>query len=287
MARSFDLQKKKRVAMPQWSELEADVLELILKRLAAIDIIRFKAVCKCWNIAASSYVSSPLYTPMLQTPWIMFHHNCITKKERSSSLTFFSLSENKPFKIKKDHEDDLVLGLSHGWLLNFNVESRTPYLVNPFSSSEGKIQLPWIDRKFFYLRNFNSVVLSSGPSRSKNFTIAIINSFFPQRLSFWDHGDTKWRSIDILFGKVYEHMICHNGEIYAFSRNTRTVDVWDFHGVSPKQTFYIEGVPQTLHEQWKVTKEKAYSVQRRIYLVESWLEDVLFVDKVFLKESTI
>ncbi|KAF3457467.1 hypothetical protein FNV43_RR02125 [Rhamnella rubrinervis] len=284
---SFGLQKKRCVAKPQssvqqsnWSDLHADVLELILKRLAVVDTIRFKAVCSCWNIAASSYVCSPLYEPMLQAPWIMFHYNY------KASLNFFSLTENRPYKIKRDDKEDLVLGASHGWLLNFNIESKTPYLLNPFSSSQGgKIQLPWMDCSFSYWMVFNSVVLSSDPSRSKNFTVATLNGFYPQRLSFWDHGDTKWRSINMTWWNVYEYMICHKGEIYAFSRIAWTVDVWDFHGVSPKQTFYIESVPLTLHEQWKVPKEIEYSVERRIFMVESsLLGDILIVERDFLLE---
>lgn len=294
MAESFGLQKKKSVVFrlptiakphssvqPSWSELQADVLELILKRLAVIDIIRFKAVCNSWNIAASFYVSSPLYSPLPQTPWLMFHCN----KQRNCSLGFFSLTENKPYMIEKEQENDLVLWSSHGWLVNFDVERKALYLLNPFSSSEGKIQLPWMDYNAAGWTIFSSVVLSSGPSRSKNFSIAILNCLPPQRLSFWYHGNTKWTRI-ILADQFYEDVICHNGEIYAFSRVTNTVEVWDFHGVSPKQIFDIESVPLTLRNQWEVPEEMEDSVKSRIRLVKSLLGEILFVEIVFSLEPT-
>nr|XP_048332924.1 putative F-box protein At4g22660 [Ziziphus jujuba var. spinosa] len=117
-----------------WSELQMELLDLIMKRLDAIvDIIRFKAVCSKWYRAAQLYMTSPLL--MLPSD----------KKEEADDCRFFSVAENKIYKINNVFEGfhgAWCVGSSHGWLVILDKETK-PHLLNPFSGA--KVQLPFIN----------------------------------------------------------------------------------------------------------------------------------------------
>ncbi|KAL6200492.1 hypothetical protein ACLB2K_030273 [Fragaria x ananassa] len=78
-----------------WSELRLELLELILKRLALVDMARFELVSLSWYAAAKSYISSPVnYKPLVpQTPWLLL------PRERIDVGRFFSLSEKTVYTI--------------------------------------------------------------------------------------------------------------------------------------------------------------------------------------------
>ncbi|KAL6203572.1 hypothetical protein ACLB2K_027272 [Fragaria x ananassa] len=101
-----------------WSELRLELLELILKRLALVDMARFEIVSLSWYAAAKSYISSPVtYKPLVpQSPWLLL------PRERIDVGRFFSLSEKTVYTIRNLFEgfagerQRCLIGSSYGWL---------------------------------------------------------------------------------------------------------------------------------------------------------------------------
>lgn len=156
---------------PSWSELQTDVLELILQTLSAIDTIRFRAVCSSWNaavLARRRYVSpkSPLSLP--SSPWL-FQTPSPTSLQ-TASLSFFNPAEEyKSYSIKipsfeENYRGGKCFGSCYGWLIILNSKKESIHLVNPFSGDIVRIQLHLCNALFLPVRFAHKVVLSSDPS---------------------------------------------------------------------------------------------------------------------------
>ncbi|KAF3457482.1 hypothetical protein FNV43_RR02140 [Rhamnella rubrinervis] len=82
------------MAVNYWSDLPKEVLELVLKTLAFMDIVRFKAVCSSWNIAAQYYIASPFYIPPRYSPPLLMRKGQEDDDEHPvRALYFFSVTE--------------------------------------------------------------------------------------------------------------------------------------------------------------------------------------------------
>ncbi|XP_015888222.3 putative F-box protein At5g55150 [Ziziphus jujuba] len=233
-----------------WSELQMELLDLIIKRLDAIvDIIRFKAVCSKWYRAAQLYMTSPLL--MLPSD----------KKEEADDCRFFSVAENKIYKINNVFDGfhgAWCVGSSHGWLLILDKETK-PHLLNPLSGA--LFQLPFINTLLPYQELqmyrssptfvellvkfcFSKAILMSSDlclsdvSRGKSFCIVVIYGLSSQRLAFCMPGDSTWTRFG---GDDHEYLdiTCHNGMLYSLS-SKGLVEIWDFHGPSPKKVLVFE-----------------------------------------------
>ncbi|PQM36107.1 F-box protein [Prunus yedoensis var. nudiflora] len=133
--------------MANWSELQPELLQLIMNNLSFVNILRFRAVCSSWNHAAKSCATSscpPPRTP--STPWLMLPSSSEENDQNnpaSGARCFYSLEEQKVYTIKSsfqdfDHAAAWCVGSSHGWLI-FNSKANL-HLLNPISPR--KIQLP-------------------------------------------------------------------------------------------------------------------------------------------------
>ncbi|XP_004297943.1 PREDICTED: putative F-box protein At4g22660-like [Fragaria vesca subsp. vesca] len=258
---------RKMMEESKWHELPVEVLELIMNKIASMDILRFEAVCSSWKLAAKSYVASPYYNPLPQTPWLMLRNN----QEDKKSWRFFSLEEKRVYTIKNVFEgfqDDWCVGSSHGWLLI--MDSKAVFnLVNPIARAT--IGLPDIQTLPEFTTNFSGdhifkTAVSLDPSRNKNFVMALLATR-PSRLAFYKHEDKTWKSLEL--GKVYEDIIFHHGQLYALRWNGE-VAVWDFKKPLPVKTTYLQN--------------SAYVGSiRASYLVES-LGDILQVQRILQKD---
>ena len=112
---------------PNWCNLSTELLHLIIKNLAFVDIIRFKAVCKSWCLAANSYISSPHYSPFPRSPWLMLPYQRHQNRSR-----FFNFTELRVYKLDNvlkgfDH-NPWCAGSSHGGLIIF-YQRRNSFLL--------------------------------------------------------------------------------------------------------------------------------------------------------------
>ncbi|XP_048334088.1 putative F-box protein At4g22660 isoform X2 [Ziziphus jujuba] len=225
-----------------WSELQMELLDLIIKRLDAIvDIIRFKAVCSKWYRAAQLYMTSPL----LMLP---------SDKKEADDCRFFSVAENKIYKINNVFEGfhgAWCVGSSHGWLVILDKETK-PHLLNPFSGA--KVQLPFI----------NTLLPYQELHLGKSFCIVVIYGLSSQRLAFCMPGDSTWTRFG---GDDHEYLdiICHNGMLYSLS-SKGLIEIWDFHGPSPKKVFVFElstTVCQFLEAQTRFLDKIAFLIESK------------------------
>ncbi|GMN61464.1 hypothetical protein TIFTF001_030553 [Ficus carica] len=224
--------KKWRISTPNWSELHFPLLELVLKKLSFLDILKFRAVCRSWNKAAKSYVFSPLLMiPGNQTESNNDHdidNNTVWRQ-------VFSLAEKKVYSFEnscKELGDDFwCVGSSHGWLvllgrgLNFLV-------FNPFS--RGKIVLPSItslpgmNRTSPEICISKAILISPGSSKlgKKMKSAIVIYGYIAHKLAYCNVGDKSWTELN---GKnsPYSDILCCNDWLYALSYSN-SVEVWDF-----------------------------------------------------------
>lgn len=109
---------KPKHSSSSWSDLPAELLELILKKLSFVDVIPFKAVCSSWRSAAAQLQSQ--YHSIQITPWLMLPNG---QEDDHTSRCFLNLAENKVYKFENAFEveglgnDPWCVGSSHGWLV--------------------------------------------------------------------------------------------------------------------------------------------------------------------------
>ncbi|KDP33337.1 hypothetical protein JCGZ_12886 [Jatropha curcas] len=274
---------------PDWSELQPELLQLILSKLSFIQILRFKAVCSSWHSVANYFLSSSYFTPFSRPPLLLLPAN--QEQHDSDTRCLFSLEDQKKYYIKnigkKLGEDSWCIGSSHGWLVVLDNEA-IPFLLNPFSQSQ--IQLPLLDfskfgvrKSYFidYLRkvSITKAVLLSAPSNNNynNYnTVVLMYGYRSTRLAFCKIGDSAWSTV--LDGvsnnnQDYCDIICFNDLVYALTVNI-SIEVWDFSASLPRKKSVIHAsIPRTMTEAIETYRGSHFS---RSYLVESCGE-ILFI----------
>ncbi|KAL6132595.1 hypothetical protein ACLB2K_064835 [Fragaria x ananassa] len=69
------------------------------------------------------------------------------------------------------------------------------------------MELPHIPRS-------TTTILSTDPSRNKNFSVAITYGIQPSRLAFYNHGDEEWTDLNGEHQEYYD-IIFHNDQLFA------------------------------------------------------------------------
>ncbi|XP_061993300.1 F-box protein At2g05970-like [Rosa rugosa] len=227
---------KKTTDQPNWSELPADLLELILKSLTAVDIIRFKAVCTSWMYATKYY-------PLPQPPWLMLPSN---QQNDVNSRRFFDVADKARTiytmtNLFRGFSDSWCIGSSHGWLVIVDKKTAV-HLFNPLSGGRS-IELPEIGTIAGIPRSFNidvhilhrlcrihtcKAVLSSNPSRNKNFMAAIIYNKRNSTLAYYKKGYRTWIELYNDHRESYSDVIFHNDDqLFALVRDGSSIDLWN------------------------------------------------------------
>ncbi|KAJ4977914.1 hypothetical protein NE237_008694 [Protea cynaroides] len=217
---------EKRNGMGNWSDLDEDILRLIIDKFWTIeDIVCFGAVCQSWR---SVSVEKRQQQQQL-CPWLM-----LAEREGSDRRGFYSLSTQKVYHMNLPGARGRRCWFSHGWLITFGVDLEM-HLLNPFSqvqiplppqstlphqySPESKFSSPEELLKDF----IRKVVLSSRPSLSVKTThceanedekcvIMAISSKF-NTLAFSRLGDKVWTAIE---GEIaFRDTIYFKGQFYG------------------------------------------------------------------------
>ncbi|XP_050133142.1 putative F-box protein At5g55150 [Malus sylvestris] len=281
---------KRRTISPNWSDLRSEILELIMKNLSFLDMLRFKSVCSSWNQAMKCYYA----TSFPQTsPWLMLPSDQENVHNDIRTRCFYSLKEDEVYTVKnvlQECHDDWCVGSSHGWLVIMD-NNAVPHLLNPVSRR--RIQLP----KIWSLQNCPSnpdsieqlrmtfickAVLSSDPSCNGNFVVVIIYGVLSSKLGFCKYGEegSRWRGLEGVHGE-YCDVIFHKEKLYALAGDG-SVEVWrDFNNSStPIKTMNLHQPYSELENVNHIIKDFSkdkYSTQT--YLVES-LGEILSVGRV-------
>ncbi|XP_072976293.1 F-box protein SKIP23-like [Typha angustifolia] len=233
---------RKRNSLPPWSQLPAEILELIALRLDTVtDQLRFRSVCSSWRSA--SILASPRRFPS-QLPWLLLPHN-----PNTANVSFFSLSTRAVHSVHLPVADGKwFCGSSHGWLLMLD-RSPTASLLNPITKNQ--IPLPPITtlphikafesakRGMEYIvykdgrisvassehvryNTIRKAILSSDPATDPNTVVLAVLHGFPPNLAFCRIGDGSWSLLDLpsSLGTIGD-VTYFNGNFYAFGLEGR------------------------------------------------------------------
>ncbi|CAM0907517.1 unnamed protein product [Alopecurus aequalis] len=126
------------IVSSQWSDLQADLLHLIVKRISFIDFLHLKAVCKQWN-SITSPIKDAKVSPLLITTRPGRIKDLVEVFDPVSEKKY-SISINIPASDLKTQGSQLVLHFTkNGWVILSRGPSRGGdhhmfFLVNPFKN---------------------------------------------------------------------------------------------------------------------------------------------------------
>lgn len=245
---------KRICARKSWSELDFDLLELVLKKVALRDVVRIQAVCSSWYKAVKSYMSSQFYTripPMLCSSAEYYADSSRDHFHNRLGHIFVSLADPKKtfYRVRVKFggfSKVYCLGSSNGWLVILD-ETLNPHLVDPFSEAH-QIQLPLMNTLIIFSQNPISdkekqrlivkAVVTSKPSdpNESNFKVVVASHHHasPLGLAYCKHGDKGWTHFgsNTTAPDDYRDILYHRDQLYALRASTCSVEVWGFHGDS-------------------------------------------------------
>ncbi|KAF5184270.1 hypothetical protein FRX31_026143 [Thalictrum thalictroides] len=149
--------------MGDWSQLQLDLLDLIIRRLTLRDMICFSCVCTSWK----SVFATICHHKGGRFPWLIVPSQNNSKQQGDSwkldTLCFYSILEEKCYSAEiPEIEDCRICSSSNGWLITVH-ENYDVQLLHPFSRKV--IKLPslkaipkgYSDQATFYRHNGNTV----------------------------------------------------------------------------------------------------------------------------------
>ncbi|KAK4735275.1 hypothetical protein R3W88_009536 [Solanum pinnatisectum] len=163
--------------MPDWSELQPELLALIARRLNLIeDYSIFRTVCKSWHSAATKNNSN---SDLPRVPWLM-----LAEEDGSSSCRkFFSLYNGMILKKRIPKASGKLCMESLGWHITVGEDNGEVSLLHPFSGVQIEI-LPQITVDAgpatnvpFLRKQFCQLVLLIHPTTFSWSLMEVISSF--------------------------------------------------------------------------------------------------------------
>ncbi|KAJ4975150.1 hypothetical protein NE237_000256 [Protea cynaroides] len=205
--RTRKTEKQVRVGeLRPWSELQRELLELIVFRLCLEDIVRLSCVCKEWqHVARSLHVVN-------QSPWLLF------SPFRDGKFKFLDPSQGKLYSDQiPELKNKYILCSKDGWVLLYDL----PYsviLFNPFTKS--RINIPHCSPLYF-----DHFALSCGPTSPDSvvFGIRSNDAYRGVTITIFRPGDAKCKiescqnTDRALFSCGATPVFC-NGLFYCLSR---------------------------------------------------------------------
>ncbi|KAF3615453.1 putative E3 ubiquitin-protein ligase UBR7-like [Capsicum annuum] len=203
--------------MSDWSELQHDLLVLIVRRINLIeDYLNFGTVCKSWH---SVITKENFNSDLPRVPWLMLAED----EDYKACRKFFSLYNGMILKKWIPGASGKRCMESMGWLITVGKDEGEISLLHPFSNVE--IQLPHQTTTDHYEFNQTPVpwtfvqkaVLSANPSCTSDYVLMVIEGHY-QFLSFWRPGDLLWTRINkpVYFPDTSD-VVYFNGRFYAVS----------------------------------------------------------------------
>lgn len=223
-----------------WSNLNTELFELILKRLSSANInLRVKAVCSSWRAAAVSYVASFYNPPWLITkqpiPSTNHHHH-------HNACRFFSPADARLYEMRNVDPQEFPLrhciASSGGWLV-FSKDHVNLRLLNPFTGA--KIQLPAMNNG--RRSRIESFIVSFDLHDSKSSCVVLK---LKEKLACCMHPDNTWTQLNHAFDNLTDEckLVCCNGLLYAlfYSRISSTCKLvaWSFRSGFPLRVLDID-----------------------------------------------
>jgi hypothetical protein len=175
----------------QWSDLQTDLLELLVTKISFIDFLHLKAVCKQWNSIISPILDAKV-SPLLMT----------TRPGRTKDLleVFDPLSKKKynisvsiPTSDLKSQGSQLLHFTKNGWVIMSRGGDHMFFLVNPFKNYPNGgdvIALPPLN-----IIDLKALSFSTMPGSPDFVVLALSTSQDSQVVTIqtWRMGDEDWK----------------------------------------------------------------------------------------------
>ncbi|XP_049348511.1 F-box protein At2g17690-like [Solanum verrucosum] len=231
--------------MPDWSELQPELLALIARRLNLIeDYSIFRTVCKSWHSAATK---NNFNSDLPRVPWLM-----LAEEDGSSSCRkFFSLYNGMILKKRIPKASRKLCMESLGWLITVGEDEGEVSLLHPFSGVQ--IELPHQNSTADYSGRrtgnqctfFKKAVLSASPSHTSDYILMVIDGGY---IKFWKRGDLRWNKIILDLGTRSPRfargrdLVYFNGYFYSVDCLGRII-VYDVAGPQYPRSLLVAQIP--------------------------------------------
>lgn len=171
-----DHQNEQQSSYSQWSNLPADVMEIILDKMHLSDYASVLGVCQPWRAVAKPHYIKPYLVNLSCNRW-------------STDAWMINVENCKMLHIRHPVLDEMYcVGSSHGWLILRKENSPRVCLMNLFNGA--KFNLPkWFPRIYS-----GCIYLSSSPN-SANCIVLVIGKFVPG-MAFCRLGDSRWNFVE-------------------------------------------------------------------------------------------
>uniref|UniRef100_M1AW13 Ubiquitin-protein ligase n=3 Tax=Solanum tuberosum TaxID=4113 RepID=M1AW13_SOLTU len=203
--------------MSDWSELNSDLLVLVVKRINLIeDYLSFGTVCKSWHSLATK---DNFNSDLPRVPWLMLAE----EEDDDTCRKFFSLENGMILKKSIPGARGKRCVESMGWLVTVRIGQSEISLLHPFSGVEiqlpDQIRYPLDNNKYYGPVTFSpaisihKAVLSANPSHTSDYILMIIEGDF-SFLSLWRPGDLSWTRLSVYNGQITD-VVYFNGKFYS------------------------------------------------------------------------
>ncbi|CAH1450148.1 unnamed protein product [Lactuca virosa] len=192
-----------------WSDLNHDVLFLVMMQLGVVDFLAFSRVCKSWRSLALSNKNKFIVS---RPPMAISISNDANENE-----WYLYLEDSQGIKFKTilpAHSDyKQCIGVSCGYLILIGEETNDLWLVNPITRHEFHAPFPFLDIRF-YIHGLG-VILVFSPSISA-WVFVVINRFW-NKIWFCIAGKREWTCVFTPLSIYDLHVF--KGKIYALHPN--------------------------------------------------------------------
>ncbi|XP_078165539.1 putative F-box/kelch-repeat protein At5g24040 [Carex rostrata] len=212
-----------------WSELPEDILHLFSKKLSDIsNFIRFRAVCKSWQLSA------PVNDPPPQLPWLV---EIRKYSEETTTIRFYCLLSGKVHTITcpTSHRFKISSPAWH-YLLASCMRNGNAHLLNPLTHDQ--IHVPSVNMLGGGCPEY------IGPDTIEGSNIVVISGYAdwslppPNIMAFWRPKANDWVYIE---GVGNSPNAFYRGQYFSNDRETGTTNVID---ISTKNLAYQVAPPK-------------------------------------------
>ncbi|ESQ51908.1 hypothetical protein EUTSA_v10017659mg, partial [Eutrema salsugineum] len=286
-----------------WSELNSDVLKLILERLDIISNLRARCVCKNWYRVCKQ-ISSVQDT----FPWVIIFP---PKRPKSNSCHLFNPQENKFYKLSnlgKDFSANRCIATSGSWLLMLDIRSSL-YVLNlftretidlpPLESHQGRLRvMRFEDNTFSFLINQSYSYIDATKALSQTKAVLWVDEKTKDYIVVWSiglfyimftrRGNDSWREIPTREGPESLHgcqdLVYKENKLYVLTCQNQ-IRILNFSQELPR------AIPENVHHdpfkyesQWR--SKIGVTVSGDVLLVWNRLNQIFKILKLNVEEGT-
>nr|KAJ0203872.1 hypothetical protein LSAT_V11C500256910 [Lactuca sativa] len=197
-----------------WSNLNHDVLFLVMMKLGVIDFLAFCGVCKSWRSLSLSNKNMFIAS---KPPMLM----CISTRANEKECCLEDFEERKFKTIIPHSEGRTYFGLTCGYLIFYGRETWDFWLVNPITIHE--LHFPYFPSYLYSNGSSFSAILVFSSSISRY--VFVILQRFTSKIWFSIEGKGDWN--DVSSSLCICDMHAFKGKIYALSYTAYGSPTWE------------------------------------------------------------